>query len=45
MLHQVRDFSEIEGIFARYLEEYDEYRARGVGSDDPDVSDLTCEAA
>jgi nifR3 family TIM-barrel protein len=45
VLHQVRDFSEVEGIFARYLEEYDEYRARGIGADDSDVADLTCEAA
>ena len=45
VLHQVRDFSEVEGIFSRYLEEYDDYRARGVAADDADVSDLTCEAA
>jgi len=45
VLHQVRDFSEVEGIFARYLEEYDDYRARGVGADDSDIADLTCEAA
>ncbi len=45
VLHQVRDFSEVEGIFARYLEDYDGFRARGVAANDPDVSDLTCEAA
>lgn len=45
VLHQVRDFSEVEGIFARYLEQYEALRAQGVASNDPDVSDLTCEAA
>jgi tRNA-dihydrouridine synthase B len=44
-LHQVRDFSEVEMIFTNYLAFYDEYVARGAKSDDPDISDLTCEAA
>jgi hypothetical protein len=44
-LHQVRDFAEVEAIFANYLLFYDEYVARGAKADDPDVSDLTCEAA
>lgn len=44
-LHQVRDFAEVETIFANYLLFYDEYVARGAKADDPDVSDLTCEAA
>jgi len=45
VLHQVRDFSEVEGIFAHYLERYEALRSEGVPSSDPDVSDLTCEAA
>lgn len=44
-LHQVRDFSEVETIFANYLEFYEEYVKRGAVANDPDVSDLTCEAA
>nr|WP_291165117.1 tRNA dihydrouridine synthase DusB [Gemmatimonas sp. UBA7669] len=44
-LHQVRDFAEVERIFTEYLAFYDEYAARGVPARDPDVSDLTCEAA
>ncbi|MDQ8162697.1 MAG: tRNA dihydrouridine synthase DusB [Gemmatimonadota bacterium] len=45
LLHQVRDFAEVEGIFSTYLQHYEEYRARGLAASDPDVSDLTCEAA
>ncbi len=44
-LHQVRDFAEVEAIFATYLEFYEEYQARGLKPDDPDVSSLSCEAA
>jgi nifR3 family TIM-barrel protein len=44
-LHQVRDFAEVEAIFSTYLEFYEEYRARGLKPDDPDISSLTCEAA
>lgn len=44
-LHQVRDFTEVEGIFSRYLDEFDALALRGATSDDPDVADLTCEAA
>jgi nifR3 family TIM-barrel protein len=44
-LHQVRDFAEVETIFSTYLEFYEEYQARGLKPDDPDVSSLTCEAA
>lgn len=44
-LHQVRDFAEVEGIFARYLEEYEAIRARCAEVDALDVSSLTCEAA
>jgi nifR3 family TIM-barrel protein len=44
-LHQVRDFAEVEQIFSTYLTFYDEYVARGVKADDPDVSTLSCEAA
>jgi nifR3 family TIM-barrel protein len=44
-LHQVRDFAEVEEIFSRYLASYEEYKARAVPADDPDVSSLTCEAA
>ncbi|MDQ8168156.1 MAG: tRNA dihydrouridine synthase DusB [Gemmatimonadota bacterium] len=45
LLHQVRDFAEVEGIFSTYLQHYEECRARGLAASDPDVSDLTCEAA
>jgi tRNA-dihydrouridine synthase B len=45
LLHQVRDFAEVEGIFSTYLQHYEEYRARGLAASEPDVSDLTCEAA
>ncbi|WP_353264990.1 tRNA dihydrouridine synthase DusB [Gemmatimonas sp.] len=44
-LHQVRDFAEVEAIFANYLQFYAEYVARGLKADDPDVSSLSCEAA
>lgn len=44
-LHQVRDFAEVETIFSTYLEFYEEYQARGLKPDDPDVSSLSCEAA
>jgi tRNA-dihydrouridine synthase B len=44
-LHQVRDFAEVESIFANYLTFYAEYVARGLKADDPDVSSLSCEAA
>jgi tRNA-dihydrouridine synthase B len=45
LLHQVRDFAEVETIFARYLDGYDALVSRGAVADDPDVSTLTCEAA
>lgn len=45
LLHQVRDFSEVEEIFSNYLLHYEEYRAQRLAASDPDVSDLTCEAA
>ncbi len=45
LLHQVSDFAEVEGIFTRYLAEYEGYRSRGASADDPDVASLTCEAA
>ena len=35
----------VQRIFSEYLTFYDDYVARGVPSRDPDVSDLTCEAA
>jgi nifR3 family TIM-barrel protein len=44
-LHQVRDFAEVEHIFTSYLAFYEDYLARGLKADDPDVSSLTCEAA
>jgi nifR3 family TIM-barrel protein len=44
-LHQVRDFAEVQTIFETYLRFYDDYVARGLKADDPDVSDLGCEAA
>lgn len=43
-LHQVKDFTEVEGIFSRYLDGYDALVARGAVADDPDVATLTCEA-
>ena len=45
LLHQVRDFSEVEEIFSNYLLHYEEYRAQRLAASDPDVSDLTCEIA
>ena len=42
VLHQVRDFSEVEGIFSRYLDDYESFRAQQIAADDPDISDLTC---
>ena len=45
LLHQVRDFSEVEQIFSNYLLHYEEYRTQRLAAIDPDVSDLTCEAA
>ncbi len=45
LLHQVRDFSEVEEIFSNYLLHYEDYRAQRLAASDPDVSDLTCEAA
>ena len=45
LLHQVRDFSEVEEIFSNYLLHYEEYRAQRLAAIDPDVSDLNCEAA
>lgn len=44
-LHQVRDFAEVEQIFATYLTFYEEYKARDLKPDDPDISSLSCEAA
>jgi nifR3 family TIM-barrel protein len=44
-LHQVHDFAEVEGIFSRYLEEYERLRDAGVAADDPDLSTLTCEVS
>lgn len=44
-LHQVRDFAEVEGIFSRYLDEYEQLQSRGVVDVEPNVADLTCEAA
>jgi MinD-like ATPase involved in chromosome partitioning or flagellar assembly len=38
-------FSEVEEIFSNYLLHYEEYRAQRLAAIDPDVSDLTCEAA
>jgi nifR3 family TIM-barrel protein len=45
LLHQVRDFSEVEEIFSNYLLHYEEYRAQRLAAIDPDLSDLTCEVA
>jgi nifR3 family TIM-barrel protein len=45
LLHQVRDFSEVEAIFSNYLLHYEEYRAQRLAAIDPDVAELTCEAA
>ncbi len=45
LLHQVRDFSEVEEIFSNYLLHYEDYRAQRLAAIDPDVSDLTCEIA
>ncbi len=45
LLHQVRDFGEVEEIFSNYLLHYEEYRAQRLAASDPDVSDLTCEIA
>jgi nifR3 family TIM-barrel protein len=45
LLHQVRDFSEVEEIFSNYLLHYEEYRAQRLAAIDPDVAELTCEAA
>jgi nifR3 family TIM-barrel protein len=44
-LHQVRNFAEVEGIFSRYLAEYESLRDRDVPASDPDIADLTCEVA
>ena len=44
-LHQVRDFAEVEGIFAGYLENYEAIRQRAGEVEELDVSTLTCEAA
>ena len=44
-LHQVKDFAEVEGIFARYLVDYEAGRFDTDRRDDFDVSTLTCEAA
>jgi hypothetical protein len=41
----VHDFAEVEGIFSRYLEEYERLRDAGVAADDPDLSALTCEVS
>jgi nifR3 family TIM-barrel protein len=45
LLHQVRDFSEVEEIFSNYLLHDEEYRAQRLAAIDPDLSDLTCEVA
>jgi tRNA-dihydrouridine synthase B len=45
VLHQVRDFAEVEGIFATYLADYERLRSDDLTPDVADVSDLTCEAA
>ncbi len=45
LLHQVRDFAEVEGIFTRYLADYESYRSRTEVPDDLDISTLTCEVA
>ena len=45
LLHQVRDFAEVEGIFTRYLADYESYRSRAEVPDDLDISTLTCEVA
>jgi len=45
LLHQVRDFSEVEAIFSNYLLHYEEYREQRLAAIDPDVAELTCEAA
>ena len=44
-LHQVKSFAEVEGIFETYLRFHDEYVARGLRAEDPDLSSLSCEAA
>jgi tRNA-dihydrouridine synthase B len=44
-LHQVRDFTEVEGIFAGYLENYEAIRRSAAEAEELDVSSLTCEAA
>jgi nifR3 family TIM-barrel protein len=44
-LHQVRDFAEVEGIFAGYLENYEAIRRSAAEVEELDVSALTCEAA
>lgn len=44
-LHQVKDFAEVEGIFSRYLVDYEAGRFDTDRRDDLDVSSLTCEAA
>ena len=45
LLHQVRDFAEVEGIFTTYLEHYESYRSKAEVPDDLDISTLTCEVA
>ncbi len=45
LLHQVKDFAEVQGIFDRYLADYDLHRMRADADDDLDLSSLTCEAA
>ena len=43
-LHQVRDFAEVEGIFADYLADRANFESRIESANEPDVSDLTCAA-
>ena len=45
LLHQVRDFAEVEGIFSDYLRNYESYRTMADTHDDVDPSALTCEVA
>ncbi len=45
LLHQVKDFDEVQGIFDRYLADYETHRLRGETPDDLDLSSMTCEAA
>ena len=44
-LHQVKSFSEVEGILDRYLADSSNFRDEAMAIDDDDVSRLTCEVA